>query len=102
MATVRIYWHRELPPASAQAAGEHVLEATSGRVPGTIEHRGDMWDRCYAELMAHANERLAQEVVRLGGDCARVLAEHVEPRHDDRTGEAWMYGRFDFEIYRLR
>jgi hypothetical protein len=28
-----IYWHRELPPFDAEAMGEHVVEAASGRVP---------------------------------------------------------------------
>lgn len=97
----RIYWHRELPPADAQPLGDHVVEATSARVPGTLEHRDDMWERCYQEMMAHARERLVQEIVRLGGDCAHVLAEHIEPRRDERTGEAWMYGRFEYELYRL-
>lgn len=99
--TTRIYWHRELPPARAEAIGAHTLEATSERVPGTLEHRDAMWDRCYTQLMEHARSRLEQEMSRLGGDCAHVLAEHIEPRHDPRTGEAWMYGRFDYELYRL-
>jgi hypothetical protein len=99
--TTRIYWHRELPPPRSDAIGAHTVEATSDRVPGTLEHRDEMWERCYAQLMEHARTRLDQEVTRLGGDSARVLAEHIEPRHDSRTGEAWMYGRFDYELYRL-
>ena len=35
-----VYWHRDLPPLAAEAMDEHSLEATSGRVPGTIAHRG--------------------------------------------------------------
>lgn len=101
MPSPHIYWHRELPPSNAQAMGDHVIEATSGRVPGTLEHRDEMWDRCYLELMVHAKERLGQEVARLGGDCAHVLTEHIEPRRDERAGEAWMYGRFEYELYRL-
>jgi hypothetical protein len=54
----------------------------------------------YRELMARARVRLEQEVARLGGDYAHVSSEHIEPRHDDRTGEAWMYGRFDYELFR--
>jgi hypothetical protein len=80
--------------------GSHVIDAVSSRVPGTLEHRDDMWDGCYRELMAHAAERIGQEVVRLGGDCARVLAEHIEPHRDERTGEAWMFGWFEYEMYR--
>jgi hypothetical protein len=100
MSAPHIYWHRDLPPANARPAGEHVLEAVSGRVAGTLAHRDDLWDHCYRELIARAIDRLGQEVTRLGGDCARVLAEHIEPRRDERTGEAWMYGRFVYELYR--
>ena len=100
MFSPHVYWHRDLPSSNARPMGEHVIEATSGRVPGTLEHRDDMWDRCYRELMARAMERLGQEVTRLGGDCAHVLAEHIEPRRDERTGEAWMYGRFEYVLYR--
>jgi hypothetical protein len=28
-----IYWHRELPPVDAEPVGEHIVEATSNRVP---------------------------------------------------------------------
>jgi hypothetical protein len=95
-----VYWHRELPPRDAEPIGGHTIEATSGRVEGTLEHRDEMWDRCYRELMDRARLRLEQEIVRLGGDCAHVLSERIEPRRDDRSGEAWMYGRFDYELYR--
>ena len=95
-----LYWHRELPPASAEAIGAHSIEATSSRVPGTIAHRDELWDSCYGELMEHARVRLRQEIARLGGDYAHVVTEKIVPRHDDRTGEVWMYGRFDYELYR--
>ena len=96
-----VYWHRELPPSDTEPVGDHTIEATSGRVPGTLSHRDELWDRCYRELMECARVRLEQEIARLGGDYAHVSCEHIEPRHDDRTGEAWMYGRFDYELYRL-
>ena len=95
-----VYWHRELPPRDAELLGDHTIEATSRRVPGTLSHRDEIWDRCYRELMNGARVRLEQEIARLGGDYAHVSSEHIEPRHDDRTGEAWMYGRFDYELYR--
>jgi hypothetical protein len=95
-----IYWHRELPPRDADPIGGHTIEATSARVAGTLEHRDEIWDRCYRELMDRARFRLEQEIVRLGGDCAHVVSEEIGPRRDDRTGEAWMYGRFDYELYR--
>jgi hypothetical protein len=62
----RFYWHRELPPFEAEAIGEHVVEATSSRVPGTLEHREELWDRCYGEVMDEASTRLELEVARLG------------------------------------
>lgn len=27
-----VYWHRDLPPLAAEVLGEHVVEASSGRV----------------------------------------------------------------------
>ena len=95
-----VYWHRELPPFTAEAIGEHVVEAASRRVPGTLDHRGDLWDQCYEDLMAQARVRMAQEVVRLGGDCAHVLNESVHSKHDDVTGEAWLHGQFTCMFYR--
>src|SRR6476659_980035 len=89
-----IYWHRDLPPIDAQAMGEYVVEAVSPRVPDTITHRDELWNRCEVELMSAAGERLREEIVRLGGRCAHVLHETIEPRHDQSTGEAWLYGRF--------
>ena len=34
-----IYRHRELPCSMRKGSGEHIVEATSGRVPGTLAHR---------------------------------------------------------------
>jgi len=95
-----IYWHRELPPFDADAVAEHSIEATSSRVPGTLVHRDELWGRCYENLMAHAVSRLEQEVVRLGGNYAHVLDESIDGRHDGRTGEAWLHGRFTYMLYR--
>ena len=95
-----IYWHRELPPIDAEAIGEHIVEAISARVPGTLAHRDELWERCYAQLMIQARIRLGQEVARLGGDCAHVLNEYVDSKHDDVAGEAWLHGRFTYMLYR--
>jgi hypothetical protein len=46
-----IYLHRELPPFHAEAMSKHIVEATSNRVPGTLVHRDEVWDRCYEDLM---------------------------------------------------
>jgi hypothetical protein len=83
-----IYWHRELPPADAEQAGEHVVEAASARTPSTLAHRDELWDRYYEDLRIRAGARLEQEVARLGGDYAHVLDETVDSRHDDATGAA--------------
>jgi hypothetical protein len=95
-----VYWHRDLPPLDSDILGEHVLEATSGRVSGSIERDGELWDRCHAALIEHASDRLAQEVARLGGDCAHVLDEHIDSRRDDLNNESWLQGRFDYVLYR--
>jgi hypothetical protein len=95
-----VYWHRELPPLAAEAVGEHTIEATSERIPGTIVHRDELWDRCLADLMIQARERVEQEIVRLGGRYAHVLDESIDTRHDPATDEAWLRGRFTYMLYR--
>ena len=95
-----IYWHRDLPPLNAEAMGEHIIEATSRRVPGTLAHRDELWSQCYEDLMAHARMRLKEELVRLGGDYAHVLTESVDSKHDANTGETWLHGRFNYVLYR--
>jgi len=95
-----VYWHSELPPFNAAALGEHVVEAASSRVPGTLAHRDELWDRCYRDVMAQAHGRLEQEVIRLGGRYAHVLDETVDSKHDPITGEAWLHGRFTYMLYK--
>jgi hypothetical protein len=95
-----VFWHRELPPVTADVVGEHVVEAVSGRVPGTLSHRDELWEQCYRELMAGARERIEQEVARLDGQYAHVLDESIDSKHDDATGEAWLHGRFTYVLYR--
>ena len=95
-----VYWHRDLPPLNAEMVGEHTVEATSGRVPGTLVHRSELWDRCYEELMEQARARLEQETARMGGTCAHVFAESIDTRHDNAMGEAWLHGRFTYMLYR--
>ena len=95
-----VYWHRELPPLGADPISEHVLEASSSRVPGTIAHRDDLWRVCYDDLMRQARLRLEQEIVRLSGNYAHVVDENIETRHDDAKGEAWLRGRFKYVLYR--
>jgi hypothetical protein len=95
-----IYWHRDLPPLDAELMEEHIVEATSRRVPGTLVHRSELWDQCYENLMTQACNRLQQEVLRLGGNYAHVRDEFVDTRHDDVTGETWLHGRFTYTLYR--
>lgn len=95
-----IYWHRELPPLKAEVVGEHTVEATSHRVPGTIAHRDELWDQCYTDLMAETKRRLEQEVLRLEGRFAHVLDESIDSKHDDVSGESWLHGRFKYILLR--
>jgi hypothetical protein len=50
--------------------------------------------------MANAENRLAQEIARFGGDYAHVSDESIDARHDDAAGEAWLHGRFSYMLYR--
>lgn len=95
-----VYWHRELPPLDAEIDGEYIVEAASSRVPGTIDHRDELWKVCFADLMARTEARLEQEVARLGGDYAHVLAEAIDTRRDDVKGETWLHGRFSYVLYK--
>ena len=95
-----VYWHLDLPPLTADVCSDDVVEARSGRVAGTLSHRDDAWERCYADLMVHAATTIAQEVTRRGGDYAHVKDEVIDTRHDDATGETWLYGRFTYVMYK--
>ena len=95
-----VYWHRDLPPVEADAIEDHALEAASARIPGTIAHRDELWDRCYQDLMVNTERRLEQEVARLGGHFAHVLREQIEAKHDDVANESWLSGRFDYVLLR--
>ena len=95
-----VYWHRELPPLNAEIVGEHVVEATSMRVKSDLAHRDDLWEGCYKDLMARVEERLGQELLRLGGNYAHVLDESVDTCRNDLTGEAWLHGRFSYVLLR--
>jgi hypothetical protein len=95
-----IYWHHELAPLDAEAMGEHSLEATSRRVPGTLAHRDELWNECYQDLMAQFRVRLKQEIIRLGGNYAHVLSESVDSKHDPVSGQAWLHGSLGYMLYR--
>lgn len=95
-----VYWHRDLPPLHAEPLGEHIVEADSMRVTGSLAHRGELWDRCYHDLMIRVEDRLRQEVSRLGGDYAHVLDEAIDSRHDDRSGDVWLRGRLKYLLLR--
>jgi hypothetical protein len=95
-----VYWHRQLPPLTAEVLGEHTVEATSAHVPGTIAHRDELWDWCYQDLMNETRRRLEQEVTRLEGRFAHVLDESIDSRHDDASGESWLRGRFKYILLR--
>ena len=97
--TKTVYWHRELPPFEAEVIGEHTLEANSDRVPDTIAHRDELWNQCRDSLLARTNQRLDDEITRLGGRYAHVLNESVDTKHDPVTGEAWLHGQVTNMLY---
>ena len=93
-----IYWHRELPPLSEALAGEYVVEAHSDPVPYRLTEHDALFDRCLPNLKARLAERVEQEIHRLGGSCAHVLDEHVEPHIDNSTGEYTLRGRLTYVL----
>lgn len=95
-----VFWHRELPPLDAEVMAEHTVEANSSRVPGTLAHRDELWDHCYQELMAAAEDRIGNEMARLGGNYAHVHGESIGAKHDDAATEAWLHGTFTYILYR--
>jgi hypothetical protein len=95
-----IYWHRELPPFNAEAIGEHTIEASSRRVPGTFAHRDELWNQCYEDVMDRVRKRLQQEVTRLEGNYAHILSESIDSKYDAVAGEAWLHGCFTYMLYR--
>jgi hypothetical protein len=95
-----VYWHRALPPLSADVVGEDVVEATSQRVQGSLSHRDDAWLLCYQDLLEQARIRLEQEVARRGGHYAHVHDESIHIRRDEARGETWLHGRFQYVLYR--
>ena len=98
--TNSIYWHRHLPPLTAEFMAEHTVEADTSRVAGTLAHRDELWGRCYGELISRAEALLIQEIARLGGDYAHVHDESIVPKHDAALGESWLHGRFTYILYR--
>jgi hypothetical protein len=50
--------------------------------------------------MTQTRARLVQDVARLGGHYAHVLDEPIDSRHDDATGETWLYDRFAYVLSR--
>jgi hypothetical protein len=95
-----VFWHRELPPLDAELMGEHVVEADSSRVPGTLARRDQMWRECEVELNNQATARLIEEIARLGGRYAHVLEESIEAKRDDAAGTTWLHGRYTYTLYR--
>jgi len=96
---MKVYWHRDLPPLEAVALSEHTIEADSLHVAGTLANQ-ELWDRCASDLAGGIERRLAQEGARLGGQCAHVLDEHIDEKHDPARDEAWLHGRYTYVLYR--
>jgi hypothetical protein len=94
-----VFWHRDLPPIDAEIQGDHLVEADSIRVPGTLSHRDELWEQCYRDLLQRAGERIAQEVSRLGGHYGHVHDESIATKHNDAAGEAWLHGVFRYVLY---
>jgi hypothetical protein len=49
--------------------------------------------------MDQAAGRLKDEVIRLQGNYAHVIAESIDSRHNDATGQSWLHGCFTYVLY---
>ena len=96
----QVFWHRQLPPLTAEWMGEHTVEADSDRVAGGLVRGDEVWGRSYDDLMTRTEARLIQEIARLGGEYAHVHDEWIAPKHDAATGQSWLHGRFTYMLYR--
>jgi hypothetical protein len=95
-----IFWYRELPPLSAEPVEEHTVEASSVPVPGRLAYRDELWSSCYGDAVRKTALRLEQEITRLGGRYAHVLAESVSVGHAPATGEAWLHITLTYMLYK--
>jgi len=85
-----VFWHRELPARGESRSGTHCRSQQQSRSRNArASCRDELWDQCYRELMANAENRLVHEVTRLGGPFAHVDDETINPKHVEAAGEAW-------------
>ncbi len=95
----RVYFRRELPPLSESIEGEHIVEADSPHLPLGSLH-DELWSRCADPLAQEATRRIEQEVRRLGGSCAHVVDEQIDPHTDYNSATTWLHGRYTIILYR--
>ena len=94
-----VYWRQDLPPLSEQLEGEHEIDAESPHVHYSFGDREAMWSQCYGLLQKRSEERVKQEVLRLGGSCAHIVEEQITTKTDDAAALSWLHGRFRFLMY---
>ncbi len=93
-----VYWHRDLPPLDAELVAEHIVEASSRRVLGTLAHRDELWDQCYQELMTNTTNRLVEDVA-----CVPLIPgirQKSLPIPEPNRAVAWSRGFRDPRGYR--
>ena len=96
----RIYWHRDLPPLDAEIEGEHFLDAASEKVPYHFDRRDQLWVECHPSLVSSVETRIDQEITRLGGRCAHIVDEDIEPSVNNGAGLYHLKGKFTYLLYR--
>jgi hypothetical protein len=100
MTNKTVFWHRDLPPVTADVIGEAMLEADSIHVSGRLADRDRLWDRCLADLKTETERRLEQEIRRCGGQYAHVLSEITDTRRDDTKDEVWLHAIITYVLLR--
>ena len=74
-------------PFDGEAIGNHVIEQSSRRVPGTLAHRDELWNQRSEDVMDRIRIfRAEEEIARLGDNYSSALAESLNSKHDAVNG----------------
>lgn len=94
-----IYWFRNLPPLEDTAGQEYEISANSDSIAYDYARRNELWSECRQSLNANLAHRIQQEITRMGGHCAHIIAEHITPKVDHHNQMFRLEGRYTYELY---
>jgi len=95
----RIYWHSDLPPLEDKIAGKYQVTAESDPIPLDYRHKDELRGRSEPSLALRLEDRLGQEIDRLGGHCAHILEEHITPVIDYHNNQYRLRGTYTYVLF---